>query len=90
MLHADTGLLEVNGGTIGAGGTGNLIDERSDLSLAVITYRLQPTFLPLAVDQVSINPGSGSSSARRVRVDRTLRGQRGSSEAAAAAPGATG
>jgi len=73
FLEADPNLLEVNGGTIGAGGTGNLADERTNLGLAVITYRLTPTPLPLAVDQVSIDPGSGSSSARRVRVDRQLR-----------------
>jgi hypothetical protein len=73
FLRADPNLLEVNGGTIGAGGTGNLADERSNLSLALITYRLEPTPLPLAVDQVTIDPGSGSSSARRVRVDQQLR-----------------
>jgi predicted phosphodiesterase len=73
FLEADPDLLEVNGGTIGAGGTGNLIDERSDLGLAIVTYRLKPTPLALAVDQVTIDPGSGSSSARRVRVDRALR-----------------
>jgi hypothetical protein len=73
FLEADPGLLEVNGGTIGAGGTGNLADERSNLGLAVITYRLRPTPLPLAVDQVTIDPGTGSSSARRARVDEQLR-----------------
>jgi hypothetical protein len=76
FLEADPNLLEVNGGTIGAGGTGNLADERSDLGLAILTYRLQPTPLPLAVDQVSIDPGSGGASARRVRVDRAVRGER--------------
>jgi predicted phosphodiesterase len=75
FLEADPDLLEVNGGTIGAGGTGNLVDERSDLGLAIVTYRLKPTPLALAVDQVTIDPGSGSSSARRVRVDRALRGR---------------
>lgn len=75
FLQADPGLLEVNGGTIGAGGTGNLADERSSLGLAVITYRRHPTPLPLAVDQVTIDPGSGASTARRVRVDRQVRGQ---------------
>jgi predicted phosphodiesterase len=77
FLDADPNLLEVNGGTIGAGGTGNLADERTNLGLAVLTYRLQPTPLPLAVDQVSIDPGTGSSSARRVRVDRALRARPG-------------
>ncbi len=73
-LQADPGVLEVNPGTIGAGGTGNLADERSDLSLAIVTYRLQPNALPLAVDQVTIDPGTGGASARRVRVDERVQG----------------
>jgi len=73
FLQADPNLLELNAGTLGAGGTGNLTDERSPVSLAVLTYRLAPTPLPLAVDQVSIDPGNGSSSARRLRVDEALR-----------------
>ncbi|HWI73698.1 MAG TPA: metallophosphoesterase [Baekduia sp.] len=73
FLKADPNMLEVNGGTIGAGGTGNLADERSDLSLAIVTYRLQPTALPLAVDQVTIDPGTGGATARRVRVDQEVR-----------------
>ncbi|HEY4097828.1 MAG TPA: metallophosphoesterase [Baekduia sp.] len=72
FLQADPNLLEVNGGTIGAGGTGNLTD-RADYSLAILTYRLQPTPLPLAVDQVTIDPGSGGATARRVRVDQQVR-----------------
>jgi hypothetical protein len=73
FVQPDANLLELNSGTIGAGGTGNLADERANLGLAVLTYRLRPTPLPLAVDQVSIDPGSGSSSARRLRVDRLVR-----------------
>jgi predicted phosphodiesterase len=73
FVQADPQLLELNGGTIGAGGTGNLVDERANLSLAVLTYHLQPTPLPLAVDQVSIDPGTGTSSARRLRVDKDVR-----------------
>jgi predicted phosphodiesterase len=76
FVQADPHLLELNGGTIGAGGTGNLADERANLSLAVLTYRLKPTPLPLAVDQVSIDPGTGTSSARRLRVDRDVRATR--------------
>jgi hypothetical protein len=72
FLQADPNLLEVNGGTIGAGGTGNLGD-RVDYTLALVTYRLKPTPLPLAVDQVTIDPGDGQSSARRDRVDQQLR-----------------
>ena len=74
-LQADPGVLEVNSGTIGAGGTGNLADERSDLSLAIVTYRLQPNALPLAVDQVTIDPGTGDTTARRVRVDEQVQGK---------------
>jgi hypothetical protein len=74
FVQADRGLLELNAGTIGAGGTGNHADERTDLGLAVLTYRLKPSPLPLAVDQVSIDPGSGTSSARRLRVDQAVRG----------------
>jgi predicted phosphodiesterase len=73
FVQADPHLLELNGGSIGAGGTGNLADERVNVGLAVLTYRLQPAPLPLAVDQVSIDPGSGSSTARRLRVDRAVR-----------------
>jgi predicted phosphodiesterase len=72
-LEADPHLLELNAGTLGAGGTGNLTDERTGLGLAVLTYRLTPTTLPLAVDQVTIDPGTGSATARRTRVDRQLR-----------------
>lgn len=75
FLRADPGLLEVNPGTIGAGGTGNLADERSDLSLAIVTYRLLPNALPLAVDQVTIDPGTGDTTARRVRVDEQVQGK---------------
>lgn len=76
-LQATPNLLEVNGGTIGAGGTGNLTDD-ADYTLAIVTYRLQPTPLPLAVDQVTIDPGDGNASARRVRVDKQLRVNSGS------------
>jgi predicted phosphodiesterase len=72
FLQADPNLLEVNSGTIGAGGPTNLADH-TNLSLAVVTYRLTPTPLPLAVDQVSIDPGTGSSTARRIRVDDQVR-----------------
>jgi hypothetical protein len=34
-----------------------------------VTYTTEPGFRPLAVDLVSIDPGSGSATARRVRLD---------------------
>jgi predicted phosphodiesterase len=59
-------ITEVNGGTVGAGGTGNLA-EGQDLGLAQVTIRPRP-FAPLAVDLVQIDPGDGSATARRVRL----------------------
>lgn len=60
------GIVEVNGGTVGAGGTGNL-GEDQDLGLAVVTVQTDP-FAPLAVDLVQIDPGDGSSTASRIRL----------------------
>src|SRR4051794_25193997 len=56
----------VNGGTVGAGGTGNLAEDQ-DIGVAAVAYRRRP-FAPLAVDLVRIDPGSGSASARRLRL----------------------
>ena len=66
-VDSDRGVAEVNGGTAGAGGTGNL-DERQPIGLATVTYREAP-FAPLAVDLVQVAPGTGAGSARRVRLD---------------------
>ena len=67
-LIQQPGVTVINDGSIGAGGTGNLA-EKTDVSLARFIFTLQPAFRPLAADLVSIDPGSGSSSARRVRLD---------------------
>ena len=48
----------VNGGSIGAGGTGNLTEPTS-LSVARFVFTLAPSFQPLAADLVSIDPGTG-------------------------------
>ncbi len=61
------GVLVVNGGTLGAGGTGNL-DEGQNASLAMVTYEQRP-FTPLAADLVTLDPGTGETVARRVRID---------------------
>jgi predicted phosphodiesterase len=66
-VDAAGSVVVVNGGTLGAGGTGNL-DEGQDIGLAVATVRRRP-FLPLAVDLVQIDPGDGSATASRIRVD---------------------
>lgn len=62
------GVTVVNGGSIGAGGTGNLT-EKTPLGMARFVFTRKPSFQPLAADIVSIDPGTGSSSARRVRLD---------------------
>jgi hypothetical protein len=53
---------------VGAGGTGNLA-EGGDLGLARILYESEPAFVPLAVDLVQMDPGTGSATAQRERVD---------------------
>lgn len=65
------GVIQVNGGTVGAGGTGNLGDGEP-IGLAVVTYRAPKAgeFDPLAVDLVQVAPGTGEGSARRVRLDQ--------------------
>ena len=62
------GVAVVNGGSVGAGGTGNLT-EPTDLGMARLIYTTEPQFQPLAADLVSIDPGSGSATARRERLD---------------------
>jgi predicted phosphodiesterase len=67
-LSVTRNLVELNGGTAGGGGTGNLA-EHQDVGLAILSYRLEPTFLPLATDLVSIAPGSGAATARHEPLD---------------------
>jgi hypothetical protein len=76
-VEAGDGVDLINGGTVGAGGTGNL-GEGSPLGLAVLTYARSP-FRPLAADLVRIDPGNGSAAARRVRLDQ---GERAAVQAA--------
>ena len=62
------GVTVINGGSVGAGGTGNLT-ERTPIGLARLIYTREPGFQPLAADLVSIDPGTGSATARRERLD---------------------
>ena len=62
----------LNGGSIGAGGTGNL-GEGTPIGIGIFLYGREPAFTPLAADLVSIDPGTGSSTARRVRLDAAAR-----------------
>jgi predicted phosphodiesterase len=68
-LTPQPGVTVVNGGSIGAGGTGNLADAPTDVGIARVVYAAKPRFRPLAADLVSIDPSSGSATARRVRLD---------------------
>jgi predicted phosphodiesterase len=62
------GVSVINGGSVGAGGTGNLT-ERTPIGIARLTYSRKPRFQPLAADLVSIDPGTGSATAQRQRLD---------------------
>jgi hypothetical protein len=54
---------------VGAGGTGNL-DEDAKIGAARMIYvRDRSAFTPLAADLVEIDPGDGSATARRFRLD---------------------
>jgi hypothetical protein len=71
-LDTSANLAVLNGGTVGGGGTGNL-DESKPIGLAVVTYRGDPRFRPLAADLVEIDTGSGSARAKRQRLDLSPR-----------------
>jgi predicted phosphodiesterase len=62
------GVDVINGGSVGAGGTGNLA-EPTNMGIARLIYTNRPEFQPLAADLVEIDPGSGSATARRQRLD---------------------
>jgi predicted phosphodiesterase len=58
----------VNGGTVGGGGAAN-VEDGSPIGIAAMTYRDRPEFAPIAVDLVQIDPGTGSATADRTRLD---------------------
>jgi predicted phosphodiesterase len=62
------GVDVINGGSVGAGGTGNLT-EPTKMGIARMIFTRDPAFQPLAADLVEIDPGSGSATARRERLD---------------------
>jgi hypothetical protein len=62
------GVTVINGGSVGAGGTGNLA-EPTDMGIARFIFTAEPSFQPLAADLIEIDPGSGSATARRERLD---------------------
>jgi len=67
-LRTGGNVVVLNAGTAGGGGTGNLT-EHQPIGVAVLLYALQPRFDPLAVDLVTIDPGSGDATASRRQLD---------------------
>ena len=67
-IQRQPGVDVINGGSVGAGGTGNLT-EPTKMGIARLIYTRAPSFQPLAADLVEIDPGSGSATARRERLD---------------------
>jgi predicted phosphodiesterase len=67
-FHSSTNLLELNGGTIGGGGTGNL-EKSQPFGLAVLIYAREGGFQPTAADLVQIDAHGGSARAERRRVE---------------------
>jgi hypothetical protein len=57
----------LNGGTAGAGGSGNLTEDQP-IGLAVLTYQQEPSFAPVAADLVEVDPGDGSARAERRQI----------------------
>jgi predicted phosphodiesterase len=69
-FHASTNFVELNGGTVGGGGTGNL-EKNQPYGLAVLTYA-RPSgkrFEPEAADLVEIDPHRGSARAERFGIE---------------------
>jgi predicted phosphodiesterase len=64
------GATVINAGTVGAGGTGSLL-KNSKIGIARLSYDEKP-FEALAVDMVTIDPRSGSATARRERLDEAV------------------
>jgi predicted phosphodiesterase len=71
-LRISGNLVELNGGTIGGGGAGNL-DEDQPFGLAVLSYATAGGFAPLAADTVEIDPRSGAASAERTPIPAAAR-----------------
>ena len=68
MVRTSKNLVELNGGTAGGGGIGNL-DESQPFGMAVLTYSAGDGFRPLLADIVEIDADSGAASAQRTPLD---------------------
>ena len=73
-LETSPNLVVLNGGSVGAGGSGNLADGDGKIGLAVLTYEAEPRFAPVAADLVEIDPATGSAKAERNRLGEEIGG----------------
>jgi predicted phosphodiesterase len=67
-FRSSTNFVELNGGTVGGGGTGNL-EKSQPFGLAVLIYGRADGFQPVAADLVAIDAHGGSARAERLRVE---------------------
>jgi predicted phosphodiesterase len=67
-FQASPNFVELNGGTVGGGGTGNL-EKTQPFGLAVLTYMREDGFEPEAADLVEIDAHRGSARAERFRIE---------------------
>ena len=67
-FRSSRNFVELNGGTVGGGGTGNL-EKSQPYSLVVLVYTREGGFEPTAADLVEIDAHRGSARAERFRVE---------------------
>jgi predicted phosphodiesterase len=67
-FEASPDFVELNGGTVGGGGTGNL-EKTQPFGLALLTYTRHEAFEPEAADLVEIDAHQGSARAERFRIE---------------------
>jgi predicted phosphodiesterase len=66
-FHTSTNFTEINGGTVGGGGTGNF-EKNQPFGLALLSYTREDGFEPTAADLVEIDANGGSARAERFRI----------------------
>ena len=66
-FRTSTNFTEINGGTVGGGGTGNF-EKNQPFGLALLSYTLDEGFQPTAADLVEIDAHGGSARAERFRI----------------------
>ena len=66
-FRSSTNFVELNGGTVGGGGTGNL-EKSQPFGLALLIYGQEGGFTPTAADLVEIDAHAGSARAERLRI----------------------